>query len=105
MESPAHASAPRTLLTPNSVEAERGIDPVYRLEMEASTLEAAPRLLLTIPEAARQLSVGRTTLYAMLKSGELFSVTVGRLRRIPIDSLEGLPSSLQVAPSGAIGME
>lgn len=73
--------------------------------MEASTLEAAPRLLLTIPEAARRLSVGRTTLYAMVTSGELASVAVGRLRRIPIDSLEALLSSLQVAPSGAAGMD
>jgi len=73
--------------------------------MEASTLEATPRLLLTIPEAARRLSVGRTTLYAMLSGGELASVAVGRLRRIPIDSLEALLSSLQVAPSGAAGMD
>lgn len=69
--------------------------------MEASTLEATPRLLLTIPEAARHLCVGRTTLYAMLNSCELASVTVGRLRRIPIDSLEGFLSSLPEAPSGA----
>lgn len=73
--------------------------------MEVSRLEATPRLLLTIPEAARRLSVGRTTLYAMLKSGELASVAIGRLRRIPIDSLEALLSSLQVAPSGAAGMD
>lgn len=73
--------------------------------MKASTLEAAPRLLLTIPEAARRLSVGRTTLYAMVTSGELASVAVGRLRRIPIDSLEALLSSLQVAPSGTAGMD
>lgn len=69
--------------------------------MEASTLEATPRLLLTIPEAARRLSVGRTTLYAMLKSGALALVAVGRLRRIPIDSLEWLLASLPEAPSGA----
>lgn len=73
--------------------------------MEASTLVATPRLLLTIPQAARCLSVGRTTVYTMLRSGELTSVAVGRLRRIPIDSLEGFLSSLQVAPSGAIGTE
>lgn len=73
--------------------------------MEASTLKATPRLLLTIPEAARHLCVGRTTLYAMLKSGELASVAVGRLRRIPIDSLEWLLASLPEAPSGAAEQE
>lgn len=73
--------------------------------MEALTHEAPPRLLLTIPEAACRLSMGRTTIYAMLRSGELGSVAVGRLRRIPIDSLEGFLSSLQVVPSGAVGTE
>lgn len=69
--------------------------------MEASTLEATPRLLLTVPEAARRLSVGRTTLYTMLRGGELASIAVGQLRRIPIDSLESLLASLPEAPSGA----
>lgn len=73
--------------------------------MEASTLEETPRLLLTIPEAARRLSVGRTTLYVMLQSGELASVAVGRLRRIPIDSLDSLLLSLPTAPSGAADPE
>lgn len=75
------------------------------MAMEASTLEATPRLLLTIPEAARRLSVGRTTVYALLKSGELASVTIGRLRRIPTDSLEALLFSLDVAPSGVARTE
>lgn len=73
--------------------------------MKASMLEATPRLLLTIPEAARRLSVGRTTLYAMLRGGELASVAVGRLRRIPIDSLEALLVSLPAAPSGSAEQE
>lgn len=70
--------------------------------MEASTFEAAPRLLLMIPEAARRLSVGKTTLYAMLRSGELGSVVVGRLRRIPMDSLDSLLDALPVLPRGSI---
>jgi len=66
---------------------------------------AGARLMLTVPEVASRLSLGRSTVYAMLKSGELASVAVGRLRRIPLDSLEGFLSSLQVAPSGAVGTE
>jgi len=67
--------------------------------------DLAQRQMLTIPEAARRLSVGRSMVYAMLRSGELGSVTIGRLRRIPIDSLESLLVSLNVAPIGAAETE
>jgi excisionase family DNA binding protein len=43
--------------------------------------------LLTVEEAARRLSVGRTTFYALLKEGEIASVQIGRLRRIPAEAL------------------
>ena len=39
--------------------------------------------LLTPTEAARRLSLGRTRLYQLLGSGEIASVRVGKLRRIP----------------------
>ncbi|MEU9132816.1 helix-turn-helix domain-containing protein [Kitasatospora sp. NPDC048540] len=39
--------------------------------------------LLDVAEAARRLRIGRTTAYALIASGELESVTVGRLRRVP----------------------
>ena len=42
---------------------------------------------LTVEEAARRLSVGRTTMYALLASGEIPSVFIGRLRRIPAEAL------------------
>ncbi|MFF7675698.1 helix-turn-helix domain-containing protein [Actinacidiphila glaucinigra] len=44
-------------------------------------------LLLTVEEAARRLGVGRTTCFALIASGELESVKVGSLRRIPADAL------------------
>lgn len=74
-------------------------------EMDVESSDLAQRRMLTISEAASRLSVGRSTVYSMLARGVLSSVTIGRLRRIPIDSLEGFLSSLQVAPSGAIGPE
>lgn len=43
--------------------------------------------LLSVDEAARRLSVGRTHLYEMIGSGVLPSVRVGRLRRIPADAI------------------
>lgn len=46
------------------------------------------RLLLTIPEAAAVLGIGRTLVYDLVLRGELPSIKLGRARRIPIASLE-----------------
>jgi len=48
---------------------------------------AATGDLLTVEEAAQRLSLGRTTLYALLKDGQITSVRIGRLRRIPVGAL------------------
>ena len=45
------------------------------------------RLLLTVEEAANRLRLGRTIVYRLISSGELESVTVGRLRRVPAECL------------------
>ena len=45
-------------------------------------------LLLTINEAARRLSVGRSFFYQLVQSGEIKSVKLGRSRRIPLTALE-----------------
>ncbi|GAA2138040.1 hypothetical protein GCM10009760_19030 [Kitasatospora kazusensis] len=45
-------------------------------------------IALTVEEAARRLGVGRTTMYALVASGEIPSVTIGRLRRVPADALK-----------------
>ena len=39
-----------------------------------------PRRLHNVAEAAQLLGIGRTTLYALIKSGELETVNVGRRR-------------------------
>jgi excisionase family DNA binding protein len=41
------------------------------------------RALLTVEQAAERLAIGRTTAYALVKSGELASTKLGRLRRVP----------------------
>ena len=50
-------------------------------------LEDSHRVMLTIPEAARRLSIGRSTIYELLDRGAIESVHIGRLRRIPVDCL------------------
>ena len=45
------------------------------------------KLLLTVEEAAEQLGIGRTLAYALVKDGEIESVRIGRLRRIPAAAL------------------
>jgi excisionase family DNA binding protein len=51
-------------------------------------------LLVTPEEAARRLSLGRTTVYELMASGELPSVTIGRCRRVPVSSLHSFVARL-----------
>jgi excisionase family DNA binding protein len=50
--------------------------------------DGADRLLLTIEEAASRLRVGRTTMFDLVRRGEVESVPIGRLRRIPSECLD-----------------
>jgi excisionase family DNA binding protein len=52
------------------------------------TTSPAQRVLLTVEQAAAAIGIGRTTTYTLIKNGELTSVKVGRLRRIPLDELQ-----------------
>ena len=45
-------------------------------------------LLLTIPEAAQVLAVGRTTMYELIGTGEIRLVRIGRSVRVSIATLE-----------------
>lgn len=61
-------------------------------------------VLLTVEEAARRLQLGRTLVYRLISSGELESVTVGRLRRVPAECLAEYVATLRGASSsGAAG--
>lgn len=53
----------------------------------ASAPDDPPPALLTVEEAARRLRIGRTTCFRLIRTGELESVPVGRLRRIPPEAL------------------
>ena len=61
---------------------------LLHLVRERTSSAPDPTLVaLTVEEAARRLGVGRTTMYALLAAGEIPSVTIGRLRRIPAEAL------------------
>jgi excisionase family DNA binding protein len=59
------------------------------------TQTAVVPLVLTIEEAAERLGIGRSLMYALVKSGDVESVTIGRLRRIPTDALSTFVASLR----------
>ncbi|MFJ8298782.1 helix-turn-helix domain-containing protein [Streptomyces sp. NPDC094447] len=42
---------------------------------------------LTVEEAARRLGIGRTKLYEYVSTGEIASVKIGSLRRIPAEAV------------------
>jgi excisionase family DNA binding protein len=62
-----------------------------------AALEALTKdqLLLTPEEAARVLRVGRTTVFALMKTGELRAVYIGRSCRLPVAELERYVSRLE----------
>lgn len=73
---------------------------------EPTTLSLAPAedptlVLLTVEEAARRLRIGRTTCYGLIRTGELESVPVGRLRRVPADAPAAYVARLRTAQRAA----
>ncbi|SNR29125.1 DNA binding domain-containing protein, excisionase family [Haloechinothrix alba] len=46
-----------------------------------------PRELLTVEAAAQRLSIGRTTMYDLIRAGHIHTVRIGRLRRVPADAV------------------
>lgn len=52
------------------------------------------RVLLTVEEAAQRLHIGRTRMFSLVKSGEIESVQIGRLRRIHPDAVNAYAQDL-----------
>ncbi|MEU2244045.1 helix-turn-helix domain-containing protein [Streptomyces sp. NPDC018338] len=51
------------------------------------TTATAPAELLTVPEVMARLRLGRSTVYDLIRSRRLTSITIGRARRVPADSV------------------
>jgi excisionase family DNA binding protein len=60
-----------------------------------------PALLLRVEEAANKLGIARTMMYQLVRTGEVESVRVGRLRRIPVSCLEEYVEDLRTRPTSA----
>ena len=55
---------------------------------------ASERILLTVEEAAKRLGIGRTFAWRLVRTGELESVQIGRLRRVHVDAIRGYAAQL-----------
>lgn len=51
-------------------------------------------LLLNVDDVCRKLRLSRSTIYALVKSGELKSVAIGRARRFTIQDIEAYVAGL-----------
>lgn len=53
------------------------------------------KLLLTPEEAAEVLSMSRARVYDLMRRGQLRSVKIGKIRRVPVAALEAFVEQLQ----------
>lgn len=68
---------------------------------EGPEMDRDGKLLLSVVEAARRLGIGRTLMYELVLSGEVRSVHVGRLRKVPVEALRAYVAALGDAEDAA----
>lgn len=59
------------------------------------------KLLLSIEDAAEQLSIGRTYLYGLIQKGEIRSVKLGKSRRIPVEEVQAYVDRISAEQASA----
>jgi excisionase family DNA binding protein len=62
--------------------------------------DEVPRLLLTPTEAAAALGIGRTKLYELIGTGQLFSCRIDGCRRIPRAAVDAFVAELMKQAGG-----
>ena len=72
-----------------------------RVSRNGETQDVPRRLLLTVEEAARLLSVGRPKMWQLVMAGEVLSVKIGTSRRVPVAALEAFVGRLSAGARGA----
>lgn len=65
--------------------------------VEPKAIEDGPRVLLSVDAAARALSIGRSSLYQLMASGEVASVRIGARRLVPRHALDVFVAECQNA--------
>ena len=82
------ATAQLRLVTPHGRHSLRAPEPADEHVINV-ILEADERLLLSVVEAARRLGIGigRTLMYELLGTGQIESMHVGRLHKVPAKAL------------------
>ena len=58
-----------------------------------------PRMLVSVPEAARMLSIGRTRAFRLVNANYLVSVKIGRSRLVPVWAIQNLVMELVKNPN------
>jgi hypothetical protein len=56
------------------------------------------RLVLEVPEAGAKLGLGRNASYAAAKRGDIPTIKIGRLLRVPVRALEELLNAASRKP-------
>ncbi|MFI1095042.1 helix-turn-helix domain-containing protein [Streptomyces sp. NPDC020917] len=51
--------------------------------------------LLTVPDVMARLRLGRSTVYELLRTRQLSSVTIGRARRVPASAVRAFIKGLE----------
>lgn len=54
---------------------------------KATSFNNSDDLLLSIKDAAKRLNIGRTLMYELVNSGQVASVHIGKLHRVPVAAL------------------
>ena len=56
--------------------------------MKQATEPEQAKRLLTVRESCERLGISHPTLYALLNSGRIKSLKIGRARRVPVSEIE-----------------
>ena len=61
------------------------------------------KILLSIPDAAARLSIGRSKMYQLITAGDVRAVRIGRAVRLPVEEVDAyarrLLDEVKAAPS------
>ena len=71
----------------------RAVDQADDKNEKSMEVRAELKLLLTIPEVAYRLGLGRSFVYELVMKGEIRSVKIGRARRVPKVALDDFVAS------------